>query len=244
MFYDLNLSGDESDAFLQRERLAMAVRLGYDCLATNHQAADRLAESDRCTHTPFDATSLVAAGGSGVREALRSQQGLIRTHAPPRQVQQLSRLTLAVDEAAVAAAALAPGAPLPAGYDIVAVQPMSERVLQQACTALDVDVITFDLARRLPYRLRPAALAAAVKRGVALELCYAPALRDEASRRTLFSNAAALVRATRGHGIILSSGARAAFELRGPYDAVNLATLLGLRADQAQVAVSSRCADV
>ena len=32
----------------------------------------------------------------------------------------------------------------------------------------------------------------------------------------------------------MSSGARAAFELRGPYDAVNLATLLGLRGDQAQ----------
>ena len=31
----------------------------------------------------------------------------------------------------MAAAALAPGAPLPAGYDIVAVQPLSERVLQQ-----------------------------------------------------------------------------------------------------------------
>lgn len=45
---------------------------------------------------------------------------------------------------------------------------------------------------------------------------------------------AALVRAVRGQGIILSSGARAAFELRGPYDAVNLATLLGLRGDQAQ----------
>ena len=60
----------------------------------------------------------------------------------------------------------------------------------QACTALDVDVIAFDLARRLPFRLRPAALSAAVKRGVALELCYAPALRDEAARRNLFGNAA------------------------------------------------------
>lgn len=41
----------------------------------------------RCTHTPFDVASLIAAGGSSVREALRSQQGLVRTHAPPRQVQ-------------------------------------------------------------------------------------------------------------------------------------------------------------
>lgn len=60
----------------------------------------------------------------------------------------------------------------------------------QACTALDVDVIAFDLARRLPFRLRPAALSAAVRRGVALELCYTPALRDDAARRNLFGNAA------------------------------------------------------
>ena len=51
-------------------------------------------------------------------------------------------------------------------------------------------MIAFDLARRLPFRLRPAALSAAVKRGVALELCYAPALRDEAARRNLIGNAA------------------------------------------------------
>lgn len=54
------------------------------------------------------------------------------------QVQQLARLTLATDEAALAAAALAPGAPLPAGYDLVAVQPLSERVLQQVRTSTTV----------------------------------------------------------------------------------------------------------
>lgn len=57
------------------------------------------------------------------------------------QVQQLSRLTLATDEAALAAAALAPGAPLPAGYDVVAVQPLSERVLQQVCTGMTVSSV-------------------------------------------------------------------------------------------------------
>lgn len=40
----------------------------------------------RCTQALFDVASLLAAGGSGVREALLSQQGLVRTHAPPRQV--------------------------------------------------------------------------------------------------------------------------------------------------------------
>lgn len=47
--------------------------------------------------------------------------------------------------------------------------------------------------------------------------------------------AAALVRAARGHGIIVSSGARAAFELRGPYDVMNLVTLCGLTEQQAKV---------
>lgn len=46
---------------------------------------------------------------------------------------------------------------------------------------------------------------------------------------------AALCRGTRGQGIILSSGARSAFELRGPYDVINLATLMGLSEQQAKV---------
>ena len=49
MYYDLNLSGDKDDVFLRRERAAMAVRLGYDCMAVAHQTTDRLADRDRCT---------------------------------------------------------------------------------------------------------------------------------------------------------------------------------------------------
>lgn len=134
----------------------------------------------------------------------------------------------------------------------------------QACTSLHVDLIALDLGRRLPFRLRPASLQAAVKRGLHFELCYASALRDEASRRNFFANAtgvefcfpfahcthwrlqtdacthaAALCRATRGRGVILSSGARSAFELRGPYDAMNLGALLGLTEQQAKVCL--RC---
>lgn len=59
----------------------------------------------------------------------------------------------------------------------------------QACTSLDVDIITFDLSKRLPFRLKPALLQAAVKRGLHLEICYAAALREEGSRRSCFANA-------------------------------------------------------
>ena len=44
----------------------------------------------------------------------------------------------------------------------------------------------------------------------------------------------ALTRAARGKGIIISSGARSAFELRGPYDVINMATLFGLSEQDAK----------
>ena len=51
----------------------------------------------------------------------------------------------------------------------------------------------------------------------------------------MFTNALALTRATRCKGIIISSGARSAFELRGPYDVINMAMLFGLSEKDAQV---------
>lgn len=62
-------------------------------------------------------------------------------------------------------------------------------VCVQVCSSLDVDIITFDLSKRLPFRLKPAALQEAVKRGAHLEICYAAAIRDEGARRTCFANA-------------------------------------------------------
>ena len=45
---------------------------------------------------------------------------------------------------------------------------------------------------------------------------------DQNARRHLITNAAALVRITKGKNIILSSDAKNAMELRGPYDVINL----------------------
>ena len=79
---------------------------------------------------------------------------------------------------------------------------------------------------------------------MAFEVCYAPALREPAARRQLFANALAVVRATGGLGVVLSSGALRAFELRGPYDVANLGTLFGLPLAAAKEAVSARMAAV
>lgn len=154
---------------------------------------------------------------------------------------QLTRLTLATEDPSAASQAFTGTHPAAASYDLLAVQPLSERVLQQACTSLEVDIITFDLAKRLPFRLKSGPLQAAIKRGIFFEILYAPALREETARRNVFTNALALTRATRGKGVIISSGARSAFELRGPYDVINLATLFGLSEQDAKAAVSRNC---
>jgi ribonuclease P/MRP protein subunit RPP1 len=76
------------------------------------------------------------------------------------------------------------------------------------------------------------------------QICFAPALREAGLRRQLFANGQALVREARGRGLVLSSGARAALELRGPLDVANLGSLLGLSQQQALAAITSAPAAV
>lgn len=56
------------------------------------------------------------------------------------------------------------------GYDLVAVQPGSERLFQVACSSLECDLVSLDLSRRLPYRFKPAAVKAALARGLHFEV--------------------------------------------------------------------------
>lgn len=58
-------------------------------------------------------------------------------------------------------------------YDVLAVQPRTSEAFAAACTSMEVDVVSLDLAHRLPYRLRPALIKAALTRGVFFEVLRA-----------------------------------------------------------------------
>jgi len=73
------------------------------------------------------------------------------------------------------------------------------------------------------------------------EICYSAALRDASARRYLMNNATDLVRITKGKNIILSSEARHALELRGPYDVMNLSCLFGIDLALSKQTISSNC---
>ena len=68
-----------------------------------------------------------------------------------------------------------------------------------------------------------------------MEICYAAGIGDTASRRNIISNAMGLWRGTRGRGLLVSSEARRAAELRGPYDVVNLATFWGVEKLESEI---------
>ncbi|KAK9480323.1 RNase P subunit p30-domain-containing protein [Lipomyces japonicus] len=150
--------------------------------------------------------------------------------------QFLSRITFTLDD--TSKAQFLPG--LTAKFDIVAVRPTTEKLLLAACTSLELDLISLDLSQRLPFHLRHRTVGAAVARGLKFEICYSSSTRSSSdlnSRRNLIANAAALFRATRGKGIVISSGALSALECRAPYDISNLATLWGFSMEKGKEAV-------
>jgi ribonuclease P/MRP protein subunit RPP1 len=93
----------------------------------------------------------------------------------------------------------------------------------------DVEILSLDISQRLPFPPRHGLFTNLVSRGVAIEICYSAGLGDTAARRNIISNATGLIRATRGRGVLVSSEARRAADVRGPFDVINLATFWGLK---------------
>ena len=135
------------------------------------------------------------------------------------------------------------GAAVLATYDLVAAQPSDAGGLAAIAAAGGggaIDIVTLDMSSgRLPFPLSRRDLAAALAAGQVLELRYAPAIRDAALRRAFFTHAATLLRLTRGAGLLLTSGARQALELRSPRAVAAIASLAGLSLQQALTALTA-----
>ncbi|KAL2831827.1 RNase P subunit p30-domain-containing protein [Aspergillus cavernicola] len=124
-------------------------------------------------------------------------------------------------------------------YDLVALRPTNEKALLNACTSAECDIISLDLSVRHPYHFKFKMLSAAIARGIRFEICYGPGVTGSGleARRNLIGNAMALIRATRGRGIIVSSEARKALGVRAPFDVINLACVWGLSQELGKEAI-------
>ncbi|KAI1177322.1 RNase P subunit p30 [Nemania sp. FL0916] len=243
MLYDLNIvwSPHASAAELERT-LRFSASLGYTVVALNHTIGAPIPPLLTNPIPKFDSPAPTSSSTSSA--------------PPPKMPTVLRRATLVLSENKQHHRI----PQLAAEYDIVAVRPVTEESFAAACNSLDhVSLISLDLTARQPFRFRPRPCMWAVDRGLRFEVCYAQALQgpapthvlaskgtkesyggggaggpDARARATFIGNLAALVRATRGRGIVISSEAQSVLGLRAPADVVNLFNVWGMSTDRAK----------
>jgi ribonuclease P/MRP protein subunit RPP1 len=215
-YHDLNLSWDPSTPNAhQAHSLSFASELGYGVVALSIHIRDKLP------------AKLPTVDLSNVPN--------------PNSLKLLTRLTLnLVDNTNNHRIAQ-----LTSTYDLLALRPTDEKTFQLACLSLECDMISLDLSQRLDFILKFSNVSAALKRGIRFEICYSPGISGGTdARRNVISGATALIRATRGRGIILSSEVRDVLALRAPNDVMNLVQVWGLGQERGKEAVCEEAARV
>ncbi|CAA6654848.1 unnamed protein product [Spirodela intermedia] len=234
-----------------------AMELGYSGVAYNRTIRGVVSDSDRCKIPPFHLCSLLGVAPA-LAAAARFHREILRVplQSPFR---QYTRLTVTVDSE-LGAAALSSGNSVLRSYHLVAVRPLNQTAFDQICKVSEVDLIAIDFSQKLPFRLKLPMVKAAIERGIYFEITYSHLISDVDVRRQMLTNAKncfytlgaihlsvsvhkfqVLVDWTRGRNLIFSSGASNVNEVRGPYDVINLFSLLGLSMEKAKKAVSRNC---
>ncbi|KFM83140.1 Ribonuclease P protein subunit p30, partial [Stegodyphus mimosarum] len=147
-----------------------------------------------------------------------------------RNFQIVNRLTAVIEDGIHAHHLLK--SPIPKKYDLLALQPGNEKMLQHICSTLDVDIISLNLAEDMGYSLKRTYIGQAIEKNMSFEIQYSPCLRDQTSKRLIISNSQLLVDVSKGKNVIISSGAIKPLELRTVEDVINLGCLFGLKMNQ------------
>jgi ribonuclease P/MRP protein subunit RPP1 len=206
-FYDLNIPYDSNVQTLSRT-LAFHAELGFTQIAVALSITGKIP----ATPPPVPLNSITV----------------------PKSVSLLTRLTLHIHDPSQNHRLVQ----LQSAYNLIALRPTTEKALGLCCNSLECDLISLDFAVRLPFILKFKTVASALQRGIRFEICYSPGITGGSdARRNLISGATALIRATRGRGIIISSEARSALGLRGPWDVINLAVVWGISQERGKEAV-------
>ncbi|XP_026469192.1 ribonuclease P protein subunit p30 [Ctenocephalides felis] len=127
-------------------------------------------------------------------------------------------------------------------YHIIAVLPNSQSAFQHACGgAFDFDIITFNPLHKSPIKMNRKLYDVLKDRNVYFELMYSPAIRDSTSRKNIIHMSHLYHAYGKSKNIIISSSAAEAFQVRSPYDVINLGLILGLSEEQCKTAILSNC---
>ncbi|XP_019964703.1 ribonuclease P protein subunit p30 isoform X1 [Paralichthys olivaceus] len=220
VFMDLNLSS----SCCVRSLIESAAQLGFSTVAINYVFEPSKKKQEIPTPKPIN--------------ELIDQLPIVQGRSRPIRV--LNRLTVVMSDSSH----FRPNAAEYRSFDLLAVQPTTEKLFHAACLLYDVDIICILVTEKLPFFFKRAPVSGAVDRGVAFEVSYSAAIRDSTMRRYTIANAVSLMESCKGRNVILSSAAEKALELRGPYDVTNLGLLFGLSDKDSKEAISSTCRSV
>ncbi|KAI0260767.1 PHP domain-like protein [Gloeopeniophorella convolvens] len=205
-------------------RIDLLVHLGYSVLALNQTVRSKV-----------EPKSFVNTLDPLLRQ-LKQRPGIV----------YIKRLTITLDEDSEKGFGLTNAqAGLFAPYDILALAPTTEASFALAClthtqpSPLSAHIIAVPLdVPRLPFRMKHTMVRAALRNGAVFEVPYAAAL-DSAAKRNWWAAAREVVRVTKGKGLVVTSGAAEAGDLRAPKDIGNLITFLGLAQNLAHDAAAT-----
>lgn len=117
-------------------------KLGWSTIAWNTTTFGKLSANIK----PSNAIALETID---VKECIKYRNLVVRSNEES-EVAQLNRLTVTLDEV-VDAQALTAGNEMLKAFDIVAASPGNAAVFAHLCKTAQVDIITLDFSRRLPF---------------------------------------------------------------------------------------------
>ena len=207
MYYDLNVPvTPETEPHLPRI-LARYKALGYGAVAVNYTVHGKLPRAP-CTYQRTDS---------------------------PTVPHQYTRLTVVLSDPQQNYG-LNSANEIVRSYDLLAVQPTTERCFQMACQSLDIDIISIDLTAdsRIAFPVRHGLVREAARRGIMFEVCYGASIGDGAMRKRVLGGAMFLSRICRGRSMLVSCGTGDIAGIRAPHDVRNWAELVGVPADHSR----------
>ncbi|KAJ2804647.1 RNA-binding RNA processing protein rpp1 [Coemansia guatemalensis] len=249
MFYDLNIALPDAAgkpnghlSSVEWARIAQTIEqaraFGYSVVALNQTVQGRLVPEHLAVwkSAPVFKDAMLSWNCTTGTRTGEGAAGRV----PRGKIRVLRRVTAVIADAAHGHS-LSSSGPTANEYDVVAVQPASEKILLSACSgAWDaVDLVALDMGARWGFFAKHKTVGQALANGLSLEVAYRPALVDATTRQQWVSNTAGVVRATRGRGLVWTSGARQALDLRTPYDIANLGEALQLNGDLSKHALST-----
>lgn len=118
-------------------------------------------------------------------------------------------------------------------FDILAIKPVNEKSLQHSIINLNIDLISIPLDTKLNFYLKHKIIGKGLDKGIKFEVCYGPLISSQPSsgRKLMISNLIQLIRATRSNGLVISSGAVTAINIRAFNNIINFFETLGLRSN-------------